>query len=83
MKVETTMRMTDGECEFSFSEINKKWELCAYLDSGGKYVIAFFDKESEGYNMRTGGDRFFDHDSFDIAKKAMEFLDMLFEMEEP
>lgn len=81
MKIDCTMRMTDGECEFVYSETNQKWELCAYLDNGGKYVIAFFDKESEGYDMRTVGNRFFNHDSFEIAKKGMEFLEMLFELE--
>ena len=82
MKVDCKMRITDGELEFIYSEANKMWEICAFLDNGGKYVIAFFEKDKEGYEMRTVGNRFFNHDSFNIGKKAIEFLDMLFEIEE-
>lgn len=82
MKVDIKMRLTDGECEFAFSECNGRWELCAFLDNGGKYVIAYFEKDSEGFYMVTVGDRFFNHDSWKIAKKAMLFLEILFDMEE-
>jgi hypothetical protein len=45
-------------------------------------VIALFDKDNEGYNMRTVGDRFFeDKDAFVVGKYAIEFLNETFEIE--
>jgi hypothetical protein len=46
------------------------------------YVIALFDKDNEGYNMRTIGDRFFeDKDAWVVGKHAIEFLNAIFEIE--
>jgi hypothetical protein len=46
------------------------------------YVIAFFRKGREGYDMETVGSRFFmDEDAFEVGKLAMEYLQKLFEEE--
>jgi hypothetical protein len=46
------------------------------------YVVAFFDKGKDGYDMRTVGDRFFeDKDAFVVGKYAIEFLNETFEIE--
>jgi hypothetical protein len=43
------------------------------------YVVAFFDKDKECYNMRTIGDRFFeDKDAFVVAKYGLEFLNAIY-----
>jgi len=45
-------------------------------------VIAFFDKDKEGYDMRTISSRFFeDKDAFVVGKYAIEFLNETFEIE--
>jgi hypothetical protein len=45
-------------------------------------VIAFFDKDKEGYDMRTIGDRFFEHkDAWVVGKYALEFLNAIFDIE--
>jgi hypothetical protein len=45
-------------------------------------VIAFFDKDKEGYNLRTIGDRFFeDKDAFVVGKYGLEFLNAIFYIE--
>jgi hypothetical protein len=46
-------------------------------------VIAFFDKNREGYyDLRTIGNRFFeDKDAFIVGKHAIEFLNAIFEIE--
>jgi hypothetical protein len=45
-------------------------------------VIAFFDKGSECYDMRTIGDRFFeDKDAFVVAKYGLEFLNAIYYIE--
>jgi len=69
--------------EFGWSEGNQKWELCQIMDMGGKIVIAFFDSNSEGYDMRTVGARFFEHDgAFHAGKMAMKWLELLHELED-
>lgn len=81
MKIDMKFKITDADMEFAYSETNKKWELCKWFDDKTKYVVAFFDKGSEGYDMRTVGMRFFEHDSWNIAKRGMKFLAVLFEEE--
>ena len=45
-------------------------------------VIAFFDKDKEGYDMRTIGDRFFeDKDAWIVGKYALGFLNAIFDIE--
>jgi hypothetical protein len=73
--------------EFRWCELNEKYELVKWhRDNGSQkeycYVIAFFDKDKEGYDMRTIGDRFFeDKDAWVVAKSAMSFLQDTFEIE--
>jgi hypothetical protein len=82
------MRFRD--IEFRWSKCNNKYELVKWNtpteDSFFKdptcYVIAFFDKDKECYNMRTIGDRFFeDKDAFVVAKYGLEFLNAIFDIE--
>ena len=76
--------MRKGKIGFQWGEHNGKWELVNYQTgtSGNHYVIAFFDKGKEGYDMRTVGNRFFeDEDALFVAKQAMLFLEVLFEKE--
>ena len=68
--------------EFRWSKYNNKYELLRwYEDIPGKeicYVIAFFDKGKEGYDLRTVGSRFFeDKDAFVVGKHAIEFLNAM------
>ena len=76
--------------EFRWSTVNKKYELVqwykAEVDGCEEreycYVIAFFDKGKEGYDMRTIGDRFFeDKDAWVVGKYALEFLNAIFDIE--
>ena len=76
--------------EFRWSKYNNKYELVKWNtpteDSFFKdptcYVIAFFDKDKEGYDMRTIGDRFFeDKDAWVVGKYALGFLNEIFEIE--
>jgi len=64
--------------EFRCCQMDKKYELVKWQKCNGKdscYVIAFFDKTNEGYDMRTVGDRFFDdHDAWIVGKHAIAFL---------
>jgi 5S rRNA maturation endonuclease (ribonuclease M5) len=63
------------------------YELVRWYQSNGSekeycYVIALFDKDKEGYDMRTIGDRFFeDKDAWVVAKYGLEFLNEIFEIE--
>ena len=68
--------------EFRWNNYNQKYELLRwYEDIPGKeicYVIAFFDKGKEGYDLRTVGSRFFeDKDAFVVGKYAIEFLNAM------
>lgn len=76
--------------EFRWSNCNNKYELVkwypAQIVGSTKeeycYVVAFFNKHTEGYDMRTIGDRFFeDKDAFVVAKYGLEFLNAIFEIE--
>ena len=73
--------------EFRWSKLNNKYELVKWYQSNGSgqencYVIAFFDKDKEGYDMETVGNRFFeDKDAFVVGKYAIEFLNETFEIE--
>ena len=76
--------------EFRWSVVNKKYELVkwykAEVDGCEEreycYVIAFFDKGKEGYDLRTVGSRFFeDKDAFIVGKHAIEFLNAIFKIE--
>jgi len=81
------MRFRD--IEFRWSTCNKKHELVKWYKPNAEdkyneycYVVAFFDKNKEGYDMRTIGDRFFeDKDAWVVAKSAMSFLQDTFEIE--
>lgn len=69
--------------EFTYSSLNKSYELIKHCpnDPESPYiiVIAFFEKDSEGYNMRTVGNRFFlDEEAFIVGKHAMMFLNEIF-----
>jgi len=77
--------------EFRWSTYNKKHELVKWYklkvdgceeERNYSYVIAFFDKDNEGYNMRTISSRFFeDKDAWVVGKHAIEFLNEIFEIE--
>ena len=79
------MRFRD--IEFRWSKCNNKYELVKWYQSNGSgqencYVIAFFDKDKEYYNMRTVGDGFFeDKDAWVVGKYALGFLNAIFEIE--
>jgi len=79
------MRFRD--IEFRWSKVNNKYELVKWFKDRNQkdlcYVIAFFDKEKECYNMRTIGDRFFeDKDAWVVGKYGLEFLNAIFDIEE-
>ena len=74
--------------EFRWSKLNNKYELVKWMEDphGFKdptcYVVAFFDKDTECYNMRTIGDRFFeDKDAWVVGKYALGFLNAIFDIE--
>jgi hypothetical protein len=76
--------------EFRWSKGNNKYELVKWykaqiLGSTKEeycYVVAFFDKTKEGYDMRTVGNRFFDDkDAWIVGKYALEFLNAIFYIE--
>ena len=74
--------------EFRWSKANKKYEIVKWYDgvtpdSEWCYTLAFFDKNKEGYDMRTVGSRFFkDKDAWVVSKCAMAFLNEIFNIEE-
>jgi len=78
--------------EFRWSKCDNKYELVKWNEdpyglNGFKpetcYVIAFFDKGKEGYDMRTIGNRFFeDKDAWVVGKYALEFLNAIFMIEQ-
>ena len=79
------MRFRD--IEFRWNIYNKKNELVKWYkntnDGEHCYVIAFFDKDKEGYDMRTVGDRFFeDKDAWVVGKYALGFLNEIFDIEQ-
>jgi len=66
--------------EFLYSETNEKFELVKW-EGETNYVIAFFDMNKEGYDMRTVGDRFFKyHDAWFVGKRALAFLNDMFDV---
>ena len=71
--------------EFRWSKCNNKYELVRWRQNTNSetcYVIAFFDKDKEGYDMRTIGDRFFeDKDAWVVGKYGLEFLNAIFDIE--
>ncbi len=71
--------------EFRWSTYNNKHELVKWYKVEERnycYVIALFDKDNEGYNLKTIGDRFFeDKDAWVVGKHAIEFLNAIFEIE--
>jgi len=80
------MRFRD--IEFRWSKLNNKYELVKWYhhwngsEQENCYVIAFFDKGKESYDMRTIGDRFFeDKDAWVVGKYGLEFLNEVFEIE--
>jgi len=72
--------------EFRWSKVNNKYELVKWYthDSGDScYVVAFFNKGKEYYDMWTIGDRFFeDKDAWVVGKYALEFLNAIFQIEQ-
>jgi hypothetical protein len=72
--------------EFRWCEVNNKYELVKWHKCEGKeycYVIAFFNKGKEYYDMWTIGDRFFeDKDAWVVGKYALEFLNAIFQIEQ-
>ena len=75
------MRLND--IEFRWSKINNAYELVKWQESDTYYVVAFFRKHKEGYDMETVGDRFFvDHDAWIVAKYAIQFLNAVFANQE-
>ena len=72
--------------EFRWSKHNNKYELVKWNESPNSdtcYVIAFFDRDKEGYDMRTVGDRFFDDkDAWIVGKYALGFLNEIFKIEQ-
>ena len=73
------MRFRD--IEFRWSKCNNKYELVKwYPQTHGETccVVAFFDKDKEGYDMRTIGTRFFeDKDAWVVGKYGLEFLNAI------
>jgi len=75
--------MRYNKIEFRWSKTNNKYELVKWYeeDDGVEccYVIAFFEKHDEGYDVRTVGNRFFDEgwDAFLVAQSAMNFLESI------
>ena len=71
--------------EFRWNTYNKKHELVRWYKAEKAeernycYVVAFFDKDKEGYyDLRTVGDRFFeDKDAWGVGKHAIEFLNAM------
>ena len=68
--------------EFRWNTYNKKHELVRWYKVEERnycYVVAFFDKDKEGYyDLRTVGDRFFeDKDAWVVGKHAIEFLNAM------
>jgi hypothetical protein len=63
--------------EFMLSDTNDGYEIVEW-DDAHKFcwVVAFFDKASEGYDMRTVGSRFTDadYDAFELAQMAFDWL---------
>ena len=78
------MRFRD--IEFRWCKMNNKYELVRWHKCEGKeycYVIAFFNKGKEYYDMWTIGDRFFeDKDAWVVGKYALEFLNAIFQIEQ-
>ena len=75
--------MRKGSIEFRWSTANKSHELVKLQKGGTCYVIAFFRKTSEGYDMETVGDRFFeDADAWVVGKHAIQFLNAVFDSED-
>ena len=63
-----------NDIEFRFSEGCNTYELIKW-SAGYCYVIAFFYRNDEGYDMRTIGERFFeDRDAWIVGKHALAFL---------
>ena len=68
--------------EFRWNTYDNKHELVKWYKVEERnycYVVAFFDKDKEGYyDLRTVGDRFFeDKDAWVVGKHAIEFLNAM------
>lgn len=66
---------------FVWSESSKKYQLVKQNEEGKTlFVIAFFDRHKEGYDMRTVGSRFFDAglDAWRVGMLATHFLNKAF-----
>lgn len=81
--------MRYGNIEFRWSDCNKKYELIRWFEDQHGFkppwctVIAFFQKDKEGYNMVTVGNRFFeDEDAWLVGKHALGFLQDVFKLED-
>jgi len=72
--------MKSNNIEFRWSDCNKKFELIQW-EGKTCFVIAFFDEDKEGWDMRTVGHRFFNapqKDAWLVGSCAMHFLNELF-----
>ena len=79
----TGIKMRLNNIEFRWSKLNNLYELVKWQESDSCYVVAFFRKNKEGYDMKTVGDRFFeDHDAWVVAKHAIKFLNDVFDNHE-
>lgn len=88
------IEVRQGMIEFKWSDLNKKWELCQWFEPEDrkpyKIVICFFDETSDGYDMRTVGNRFHNalndmelqKDTIFVSTFAMNFLNDLTELME-
>ena len=66
-----------GRFDFLWSDTNDAYEIVEWdYDNQHCWVVAFFDKTSERYDMRTVGPRFTDadHDAFELAQMAFNWL---------
>ena len=60
-----------------WGEFNKMYELVKYHTGGGCHVLAFFERTSDSYNMRTVGNRFFEEGerALFVAELGMRLLE--------
>jgi hypothetical protein len=73
------------QIEFRYGKINKAYELVRWYSDDHCFVIAFFERHSEGYDMRTVGERYFaaGPDAAIVASHALAFLNAHFDEEKP
>jgi len=70
-----------NDLKFLYSDTNQKWEIVQVSDSGSTFVIMFFDKGSEGYNIRFVGKRPFEYTDPAVLWSLMRYADRFLEAE--